>query len=122
MIYYRDQKTVIRGLQQSAEGKSISLVAEYKGNIAGYINVYPNSKWGAFANQGYPEIAEYADIVSLGAGMHSGYGSVQQMYVKPRYIPDGTGVWYGDTVFQQYADCKNDDDLILYLSKKLRDR
>lgn len=122
MIYYRDKKIVICDLQQSAEGKSISLVAQYKGNIAGYINVHPNLKWGAFANQGSPEIAEYADIVSLGVGMHSGYGSAQQMYVKPRYISDGTGVWYGDTVCQQYADCQNDGDLILYLSKKLRDR
>ena len=29
------------------------LVAEYKGKVAGYINVYPDSKWGAFANLGY---------------------------------------------------------------------
>lgn len=176
MVYYRDKEMLIRDLQQSdaatitdeesaqgyrvnaekyhmrlrhqAEEKSISLVAEYKGNIAGYINVYPNSKWGAFANQGYPEIvdfgvlekyrrngigsklmdiaeqisAEYADIVYLGVGMHSGYGTAQRMYVKRGYIPDGTGVWYGDTVCEQYADCKNDDDLILYLSKKLRNR
>ena len=30
-------------LQHQSEGKSISLVAEYKGNVAGYINVYPDS-------------------------------------------------------------------------------
>ena len=133
-------------LQHQSEGKSISLTAEYRGNVAGYINIYPNSEWGAFAGQGYPEIVDfgvlvkyrrrgigsklmdiaeqiaskYADIVYLGVGMHNGYGSAQRMYVKRGYIPDGTGVWYKDKVCEQYADCCNDDDLVLYLSKNLR--
>lgn len=46
MIYYRDKKIVICDLQQSAEGKSISLVAQYKGNIAGYINGASQFKMG----------------------------------------------------------------------------
>ncbi|MBD5392768.1 MAG: GNAT family N-acetyltransferase [Lachnospiraceae bacterium] len=133
-------------LKHQAEGKSISLVAEYEGNIAGYINIYPDSEWGAFANQGYPEIvdfgvlmkyrnngigsklmdiaeqiaAQYSDVVYLGVGLHNGYGSAQRMYVKRGYIPDGTGVWYCDKVCEQYANCCNDDDLVLYFSKKLR--
>lgn len=132
-------------LKDQAEGKAIALVAVYKGNVAGYINVYPDSKWGAFANQGLPEIVdfgvlakyrkhgvgsklmdvaeqiagEYADVVYLGVGMHYGYGSAQRMYVKRGYIPDGSGVWYGAGVCEQYAPCCNDDDLVLYLSKKL---
>ncbi len=132
-------------LQHQAEGKSVSLVAEYKGSIAGYINVYSNSEWGAFANKGYPEIvdfgvlekyrgngigsrlmdvaekvaSEYSDTVYLGVGLHSGYGSAQRMYVKRGYIPDGTGVWYGEKVCPQYAECCNDDELVLYLFKKL---
>ena len=132
-------------LKDQSEGKSISLVAEYGGKIAGYINVYLDSEWGAFANQGYPEIvdfgvlekyrrngigtklmdiaeqiaSEYSDTVYLGVGMHSGYGSAQRMYVKRGYIPDGTGVWYGEKVCEPYADCCNDDDLVLYFSKKL---
>ena len=116
------------------------------GNVAGYINIYPDSEWGAFAGRGYPELVdfgvlekyrrngigsklmdiaeqialEYADIVYLGVGMHAGYGSAQRMYVKRGYIPDGSGVWYGDEVCEQNADCRNDDDLVLYLSKKLK--
>ena len=133
-------------LKDQAEGKSISLVAEYKGNVAGYINIYLNSKCGAFANQGYPKIvdfgvlvkyrkngvgsklmdvaekvaAQYSNIVYLGVGLHEGYGSAQRMYVKRGYIPDGTGVWYGEKVCPQYSDCCNDDDLVLYFSKELR--
>ena len=172
MIYFNENGIVIRDLQQSdaqiitdeeiaqgwdasvekyemrlrhqAEGKSISLAAEYKGSVAGYINVYPNSEWGAFANRGYPEIMDfgvlakyrrkgigsklmdiaeqiafsYADVVYLGVGLHSGYGSAQRMYVKRGYIPDGSGVWYRDEICGQYADCCNDDDLVLYLSKR----
>lgn len=133
-------------LKDQAEGKCVSLVAEYRGNVAGYINVYPNAKYGAFGNQGLPEIvdfgvlvkyrkrgigtklmdaaeqiaAKYADTVYLGVGLHSGYGSAQRMYVKRGYIPDGSGVWYGDHVCEPYAACENDDDLVLYLSKNLR--
>ena len=60
-------------------------------------------------------------MVYLGVGMHSGYGSAQRMYVKRGYIPDGTGVWYGDKVCGQYADCCNDDDLVLYLVKEFKE-
>lgn len=173
MVYYEDEKILIRDMVQSdaqiitceeitqgwhqsiekyemrlkhqAAGKNVALVAEYKGNVAGYINVYPNSVYGSFANQGYPEIVDfgvlekyrkngigsklmdiaeqiasnYSDTVYLGVGLHSGYGSAQRMYVKRGYTPDGRGVWYRGKVWPQYADCCNDDDLVLYLSKVL---
>jgi len=174
MLYYNDNEIIIRDMKSSdaqiitegeiaqgwqatvdkyemrlmhqAEGKAISLVAEYKGEVAGYINVYPDSGWGAFAGAGLPEIVDfgvlekfrrhgigsklmdvaeevagrYADRVYLGVGLHYGYGSAQRMYVKRGYIPDGTGIWYRDKVCEQYAACCNDDDLVLYLSKKLK--
>lgn len=134
-------------LNDVKEGKSIALVAEYYGTPAGYINVYPNSEWGAFANQGYPEIidfgvlekyrrkgigsilmdtaekiaSKYADTVYLGVGLHNGYGSAQRMYVKRGYIPDGSGVWYKDKICTPYDTIyTNDDDLVLYFSKSLK--
>ena len=64
--------------------------------------------------------ARYGDTVYLGVGLHSGYGAAQRMYVKRGYVPDGSGVWYGETVCPAYADCRNDDGLVLYLSKRLR--
>lgn len=132
-------------LQHQSEGKSIALVAEFCGNVAGYINVYRNAVGGAFADQGYAKIvdfgvlekyrrngiggklmdaaeqiaAEHSHVVCLGVGLHSGYGSAQRMYVKRGYLPDGSGVWYGGQVCEQYASCCNDDDLVLYLSKEL---
>ena len=133
-------------LADQASGRAVALVAEYHGVIAGYIHVYPNSEWGAFAGSGYPEIvdfgvlekyrrrgigtrlmdtaeriaAEYADVVYLGVGLHAGYGSAQRMYVRRGYVPDGSGVWYRDAVCAPYAPCCNDDDLVLYFSKRLK--
>lgn len=133
-------------LRDRQEKKAVVLVAEYQGNAAGYINVYPESGWGAYAGKGYPEIVdfgvlekyrshgigsklmdvaeqvagEYSDKVYLGVGLHSGYGSAQRMYVKRGYIPDGSGVWYGDKVCEPYAACCNDDNLVLYMLKILR--
>ena len=63
--------------------------------------------------------ATYSDIIYLGVGLHCGNGSAQRMYVKRGYIPDGSGVWYGEKVCEPYADCCNDDDLVLYFSKEL---
>lgn len=138
------EKFLVR-LEDQKSGKAISLVAEYFGKPVGYINIYPNNSWGAFGGKGYPEIvdfavlekyrkhgigtllmdvaekiaATYSNIVYLGVGLHSGYGSAQRMYVKRGYIPDGSGVWYKDKICKQNEECKNDDDLVLYLSKKL---
>lgn len=173
MIYYKDEEVLIRTIEETdaqiickeeiaqgwnqtidkylmriednRTGKAISLVAEYQGNVAGYINVYPDAKDGAFANKGYPEIVdfgvlvkyrrhgigsklmdvaekisgEFADTVYLGVGLYTDYGSAQRMYAKRGYIPDGTGVWYGEKIAEPYENYCNDDDLILYMSKKL---
>ena len=132
-------------LEDQRAGKAVSLVAECSGKPVGYINIYPNSTGGVFGEKGYPKIvdfgvlekyrnqgigtalmdiaeqiaATYADTVYLGVGLHSGYGSAQRMYVKRGYVPDGSGVWYQDKICKPYGECKNDDDLVLYLSKKL---
>ena len=133
-------------LEHQKQGLCISLVAEYKGCAAGYINVYKKSIEGPFDNRDIPEIVDfgvlekyrckgigtalmdqaeliagqYADMVYLGVGLHSGYGNAQRMYAKRGYIPDGSGVWYGNSVCPPYEQCSNDDDLVLYMSKVLR--
>ena len=63
--------------------------------------------------------AETSDTVCLGVGLHSGYGAAQRMYVLRGYVPDGSGGWYEGRVWDQYAPCVNDDELNLFLSKKL---
>lgn len=135
----------LKRIEDYNSGKCISLVAEYEGNVAGYINVYPDAQEGSFAGKGYPEIVDfgvlekyrclgigsklmdaaeniakkYSDTVFLGVGLHSGYGAAQRMYSKRGYIFDGTGAWYGESVTKPYEMYCLDDDLILYLAKKL---
>ena len=59
--------------------------------------------------------------ICLGVGLSREYGTAQRMYVKRGYIPDGSGVWYQDKQCVQYETvCTVDDDLVLFLSKKLR--
>ena len=144
--WHPDLSKYLTRLRDQAEGKCISLTAVYKGRPAGYVSVYITGLGGAFSGKGLPEIvdfgvlekyqrrgignklmdaaeqiaAQYADTVWLGVGLHSGYGSAQRMYVKRGYIPDGTGVWYRGRPCEQYeTDIENNDDLQLFLSKRL---
>lgn len=137
-----DEKHRVR-LRDWGDGKCIPLVAEYEHSVAGYINLYFHTSAGPFLEAGYPEIVDFAvlekyrghgvgsklmdvaekigfqhsDIICIGVGLHSGYGSAQRMYVKRGYIPDGSGVWYKNAVCEPYGNCCNDDDLVLYFSK-----
>jgi len=174
MIYYSDEHLVIRTmedpdayaiaegeqaqgydttpdrflsrLREQENGKCIAILAEWDGQAAGYIHVYPDAQWGALGGQGYPEIvdfgvlekfrrhgvggklmataesvaAEYATRVYLAVGLHKFYGPAQRLYIKRGYLPDGSGVWYADKPCEPYGMYCNDDDLNLYLVKKLR--
>lgn len=134
--YYREQNSHNRYV----------FIAEYEGKVAGYTTLLPSAKEGPFANREIPEVvnfgvfikyrnkgignrifdvvesvaAQLSDNICLGVGVHSGYGSAQRLYIKRGYLFDGSGVWYKGKQLEQYADCCNDDDLILFLSKPLR--
>ena len=133
-------------LRDQAAGRCVALAAEYCGQTAGYLSVYRRVEHGPFAGKEMPELVDFgvlekfrrhgiggklmdaaeklagetSPVVGLGVGLHSGYGSAQRMYVLRGYVPDGSGVWYRDEVCRPYDECRNDDDLVLYLSKKLR--
>jgi len=120
-------------------------IAEYNGDIAGYAVLYPDTGVGPFAFQKIPVISnlivfekyqrrgigskildaaeekasELSDKVQLGVGLHSGYGAAQIMYVKRGYLPDGSGLWYNCVKLEKNAECKNDDELGLFLYKNL---
>lgn len=66
------------------------------------------------------EAFKLSDTVYLAVGVHSGYGPAQRIYVNRGYNFDGSGVWYQGNQLEQYAPCVNDDDLLLYMSKKKR--
>ena len=133
-------------LKDQEEGRCVALTAVWQGHPAGSVYVYLTPHGGPFKETGWPEIhdfsvlkkyqrkgigsrlmdaaeqiaAQYADTVWLGVGLCGSYGGAQRMYIRRGYIPDGSGVWYRDQPCVQYETvCTVDDDLILYLSKKL---
>ncbi len=142
-----DESKLEKRLAEREEGRAICLAADWCGEPAGYVSVYPKYEHGAFAGR-LPMIVDFAvlekfrrrgvggklmdiaeeiagkfsDEVGLGVGLNSGYGSAQRMYCKRGYLPDGSGVWYRDRVCGEFEDCCNDDDLVLYFSKKLGGR
>lgn len=131
--------------EEQISGKRKIFVASCEKQILGYATLLSNDKTGPFANKNIPTICDfnvlekyqgigvgtkildtieshvkaYSNSISLGVGLHHGYGKAQRLYIKRGYIPDGSGVWYRDKILEQFGDCKNDDELILYLSKEL---
>ena len=128
---------------EQASGDIEILVAEIDGAVAGYVTILPSAKHGPFAEI-YPELSDFnvfetfqnqgignllmeeaekrvklvSDKVTLGVGLHSGYGPAQRLYIKRGYIPDGTGVWYRNQPLEMNATSQNNDDLVLYLVKE----
>lgn len=134
--YYREQE----------EGVRLVFIAEYDGDVKGQCTLVLHPSEGPWGGKEIPEIvdltvffdihgkgigsklldvaeseaAKISDTVFLAVGVHSGYGPAQRIYVKRGYIPDGSGVWYQGKVLDQYAPCVNDDDLLLFMSKSLK--
>ena len=133
--YYKEQQA----------GERLVFVPEYEGKVVGICTLVLHPAEGPWGGKDIPEIvdlcvffhihkygigsklldvaeaeaAKRSDMVFLAVGCHSGYGAAQRIYIKRGYIPDGSGVWYQNRQLAQYAPCVNDDDLLLFMSKKL---
>ncbi|HFE9682658.1 TPA: GNAT family N-acetyltransferase [Clostridium perfringens] len=133
-----------RYYEEQEKGSRRVFVAYNENNVLGYATLISNDENGPFANKQIPTlrdfnvlekyqnkgvgtalldkiedtVKEYSNSICLGVGLHSGYGSAQRMYIKRGYIPDGSGVWYNNMLLEQNAQCKNDDNLVLYLIKE----
>ena len=131
--------------KEQEENKRKVFIAEFEGEVCGLCTLVLDPSEGPWIGKGYPEIvdlsvfkhvqnkgignvlldvieqeaAKISDTVFLAVGLHSGYGAAQRIYVKRGYIPDGNGVWYQGKPLEQYVPCCNDDDLVLFMSKKL---
>ncbi|XID96082.1 hypothetical protein ACF3MZ_10085 [Paenibacillaceae bacterium WGS1546] len=57
--------------------------------------------------------------VGLGVGLYGDYGNAQRLYGKRGYILDGQGVTYRNEYVRPGAAVTVDDDLVLYMVKKL---
>lgn len=138
------EEILARYFLEQESGEREILVAEIDGAVAGYVTILPSAKHGPFAEV-YPELSDFnvfepfrnqgignqlleeaekrvkvvSSKVTLGVGLHSGYGPAQRLYIKRGYIPDGTGVWYQNHQPAMNAVCEDIGELVLYLSKNL---
>jgi len=99
------EEILTRYFKEQESGEREVLVAEVEGALAGYILILPCAKQGPFAEI-YPELSDFnvfepfqnqgignllleeaekrvrliSDKVTLGVGLHSGYGPAQRLY------------------------------------------
>ena len=138
------EEILTRYFKEQESGEREVLIADLTSTVAGYITILPDAKQGPFAGMA-PELSDFnvfepfqnqgignllleeaenrvkliSDKVTLGVGLHSGYGPAQRLYIKRGYIPDGTGVWYQNHQPAMNAVCEDIGELVLYLSKNL---
>ena len=131
--------------QEQNDGKREVIIAEFKGEYAGYLTIVWETKYDPFRNKGIPEIKDLnvlkkhqrqgiasklmdeaekriskrSKYSGLGVGLYNDYGKAQIMYVKRGYIPDGKGICYNDRELEPGQDVKLDDDLCLMMIKEL---
>lgn len=136
----------IQYLAEQQAGERVTLVAELDGVFAGYVNVLWNSYYPSFREQRIPEINDFnvlvkyqrqgigtrlmdeaeavigerAETAGIGVGIFSDYGKAQVLYACRGYIPDGKGVHKHDRYLVYGDETVIDDDLVLYLTKKLQ--
>ena len=114
MIYYQNEHLTVRDMRMD---DALSLFEAEK--ALGYgdsENRFPGRVQDAAEKVAFGR----SDRVWLAVGLHHWYGPAQRMYARRGFIPDGSGVWYGNRVAEAYATVMNDDDLNLYLVKELR--
>ncbi len=139
-----------RYLQQQIAGNKMVWIAYYNNDCAGYATLVFKSEYPPFLAANIPEImdlnvlpsfrkrgigsalldcaeahaAGVSPIVGIGVGLYGGpgggYGAAQRLYIKRGYIPDGRGVSYNYAQAVPGETYPLDDDLVLWLTKKLK--
>ena len=120
--------------------------AVFDGDVfVGYVTLKWHSDYQNFAMQNIPEISDLnvlpkfwrqgvgsrlldlaeaeaskrSPCVGIGVGLYADYGNAQKLYVKRGYVPDGCGITYKNELVQPWETVRVDDDLTLWLVKKL---
>ena len=138
------EEILTRYFKEQEGGEREVLIADLTSAVAGYITILPDAKQGPFAGMA-PELSDFnvfesfqnqgignllmeeaenrvkifSDKVTLGVGLHSGYGPAQRLYIKRGYIQDGSCVWYRNQPLEMNAVFEDIGELVLYLSKYL---
>jgi ribosomal protein S18 acetylase RimI-like enzyme len=132
--------------EQNETKDRVTFIAFFNNEVAGFVNIIYKSSYLYFLGKGIPEIndlrvisqyrrkgigkmlidkcEEFAsskyNYIGLGVGLYKDYGSAQRLYTKNGYIFDGNGLMYNNIEVKPGRDVFVDDDLLLYLYKKIR--
>ncbi len=132
-------------LEEQKNNERCVWVALKQNVFVGYVTLKWHSAYQPFADKNIPEISdlnvlptfrrqgiasklldlaeaaarEKNSCVGLGVGLFADYGDAQKLYVKRGYVPDGYGITYQNKPVEPWDTVRADDDLILWLVKKL---
>src|SRR5918996_2071613 len=88
------------------------------------LNVMPDSRRRraatALLEAAEAHIASTSPEAGIGVGLYDDYGPAQRLYSSRGYVLDGTGAWAGPRQVRGGDVVTADDDLVLYLTKRVR--
>ena len=143
--WHKPEDQYQRYWQESRRHERDVLLAEYGGEFAGYLTIVWQSDYPPFRQAAIPEIVDFnvlikfrrlrigsalmdeaeqriaalSPVAGIGVGLEAGYGAAQVLYARRGYVPDGRGI-VAHGVYPHYGEqITIDDDLVLYLTKKL---
>jgi GNAT superfamily N-acetyltransferase len=135
-----------RYFEKQAKGTRIACVVQQGGQIVGYGHLLRHSEYPSFSSNNIPEIndvwvyeehrkkgigalliayleklakQEGYTTVGIGVGLYQDYGAAQRLYFRLGYHPDGKGITYKHSPVIPGESYPADDDLILWLVKRL---
>lgn len=136
-----------RNFDYQDEGEREVFMAAFDGQDAGYCILNWKPKYALFRKMDIPEIQDLNvlpgfrkrgigaaiithcealaiergyEVMGIGVGLDSTYGSAQRLYVNGGYVPDGNGICYDRQSVTTGAFKPVDDNLCLMMVKKLR--
>lgn len=135
-----------RYFEEQRKGVRTACVIEWQSELVGYGSLLRHSEYPFFKEKHIPEINavwigddhreqglgtrllkhlekmaidEGYTTIGIGVGLYRDYGPAQRMSAKLGYVPDGNGLTYKCTTVVPGETYPVDDDLILWLTKKL---
>lgn len=135
-----------RYLDEQQKGTRTACIIEQQDKIVGYGHLLLASEYPPFKNNGIPEIHDVwifeeernkgfgsmlirhleqlakkneCQKIGIGVGLYRDYGPAQKLYFQMGYCPDGEGISYQCTSVVPGEKYPVDDDLILWLLKRL---
>jgi GNAT superfamily N-acetyltransferase len=130
---------------EQTQGAREVLIAETKGEFAGYLTIVRQSDFAPFKENGIPEIVDFNVLIKLRnrgvgtrlmdaaekliadnhrrvgirVGLTADYGAALRMYVKRGYLPDGCGIFQDGKFLRDGDKITVDDSLNLSFTKNL---